>query len=62
MLKALIGVAVVLILLPFSALAALLVLLWMFWEKLGNLTLKVYDDYQRNKVIRSLSEVLSIDI
>ena len=48
MLKKLIGVAAVLILLPFSALAALLVLLWMFWEKLGNLTLKVYDDNQRN--------------
>lgn len=62
MLKAIIGVAAVLILFPFSAFAALLVLLWMFWEKLGNLTLRVYDDYQRNQGLRSPRRVLGIDI
>ena len=56
------GIAAVLILLPFSALAALLVLLWMFWEKLGDLTLRVYDDYQRTKVPDSPIGILSIDI
>jgi hypothetical protein len=62
MLKIFIRVAAVLIMMPFSAVAALLVLLWMFWEKLGELTLTVYEDYKGTRVIRSFSGVLSIDI
>ena len=59
MLKRFIGVAAVLVLLPVSAFAAFLALLWIFSEKLGNLTLAVYDDHQRTKVAAAHEENLS---
>jgi len=42
--------------LPYPRLAALLVLLWMFWEELGDLTLGAYDDYQVMKTETALKE------
>jgi hypothetical protein len=47
MLKVFVGIAAVFILMPYSEFVVLLVLLWVFWEDLGSLTLKVCDDYRR---------------
>lgn len=54
--KKVIGGTAVLMLLPYPRLAALLVLLWMFWEELGDLTLGAYDDYQVMKTETALKE------
>ena len=54
--KKVIGGTAVLMLLPYPRLAALLVLLWMFWEELGDLTLGAYDDYQLMKTEAALRE------
>ena len=45
------GITAALMLLPFSAFAALLVLLWIFWENLGDVTLRVYDDYRPHALV-----------
>lgn len=52
--KKVVGVTAALILLPYPELAFLLFLLWIFWEDLGNLTLKVYDDHQLAKTEKAL--------
>ena len=60
--KKVIGGTAVLILLPYPRLAALLVLLWMFWEELGDLTLGAYDDYQLMKTETALKESPSANV
>ncbi|MGO8815123.1 MAG: hypothetical protein ACLQVG_10765 [Terriglobia bacterium] len=52
--KKAVGVAAALIVLPYPELAFLLFLLWTFWEDLGNLTLKVYDDYKLFRTEKAL--------
>lgn len=57
-----IGVAVGLTWLPCPEFAALLLFLWMFWESLANLTLRVYDDYQLAKTEKALKGSLSANV
>jgi hypothetical protein len=61
-LKKLIGGAAALMFLPFPRVAALLALLWMFWEELGDLTLGAYDDYQVMKTETALKESPSANV
>lgn len=48
--------------LPFPRFALFLVLLWMFWENLGDLTLRTYDDYQLIKTEKALKKSLSANV
>lgn len=60
--KNVIGLSAGLMLLPFPRFALLLVLLWMFWENLGDLTLRIYDDYLLLKTEKALKASLSADV
>lgn len=57
-----IGVAAGLTWLPCPEFAVLLFFLWVFWENLGNLTLRVYDDYKLGKTEKALKGSLSADV
>ena len=57
-----IGVAASLMLWPFPELAGLLVFLWLFWENLGDLTLRIYDDYHMTKTEEALEESIHSDV
>ncbi len=57
-----IGVAAGLMLLPCPEFAVVLFFLWVFWENLGNLTLRVYDDYQLTKTQKALQGSLSANV
>ena len=61
-LRKFIGVAASLMLWPFPELAGLLVFLWLFWENLGDLTLRIYDDYHMTKTEEALEESIHSDV
>jgi hypothetical protein len=42
--------------------AGLLFFLWMFWESVGNLTVRTYDDYQVTKTEKALKASLSANV
>ena len=60
--KKAIGVTAGLMVLPSPGFAVLLFFLWMFWEKLGNLTLAAYDDYQLRKTEEALQGSLNANV
>ena len=45
---------------PYPEFAVLLFFLCMFWENLGDLTLRIYDDYQVTKTGKALKEGIDI--
>jgi hypothetical protein len=49
-----IGFAAWLMVVPSPAFGVLLFFLWMFWEKLGKMTLDAYDDYHLRKTEEAL--------
>jgi len=53
-LKKAVGVTAALMVLPYPEIAFLLFALWIFWEDLGDLTLKVYDDYKLFRTEKAL--------
>ena len=57
-----IGVAVGLMVVPYPESAVLLFFLWMFWEKLGNMTLAAYDDYHLRKTEEALKGSLNANV
>ena len=61
-LRKFIGVAASLMLWPFPELAGLLVFLWLFWENLGDLTVRIYDDFQLEKTEEALKESISAEV
>jgi hypothetical protein len=61
-LKRLIGVGAALMFWIYPEFVALLVLLWMFWESLGDLTLSIYDDFKLLKTEKALKESLSANV
>jgi hypothetical protein len=61
-LRKFIGVAASLMLWPFPELAGLLVFIWLFWENLGDLTLRIYEDYQMAKTEEALEENIHADV
>ena len=61
-LRKFIGVAASLMLWPFPELAGLLVFLWLFWENLGDLTLRIYDEHHMTKTQETLEESIHADV
>ena len=60
--KKFIGVGAALMFWAYPEFVALLLLLWMFWENLGDLTLRIYDDHQLLKTEKALKESLSANV
>ena len=60
--KKVIGVAAGLMLWPFPEFAVILFFLWLFWENLGDLTLRIHDDFQLEKTEKALKESVSANV
>lgn len=60
--KKFIGVAAGLALVPYPEFAVLLFFLWLFWENLGNLTLRIYDDRRLTQTQKALKASMSANV
>jgi hypothetical protein len=61
-LKKFIGVGAALLFWAYPEFVALLFLLWLFWENLGDLTLRIYDDYRMTKTEEALKESVNANV
>ncbi len=61
-LKKSVGAIAALLLWPYPEFAGLLVFLWVFWENLGDCTLRAYEDYQLTKTEKALNRSLDADV
>jgi hypothetical protein len=61
-LRKFIGVTASLMLWPFPELAGVLVFLWLFWENLGDLTLRIYDEHYMTMTEEALEESINADV
>lgn len=60
--KKFIGMAAGLALVPYPEFAVLLFFLWLFWENLGDLTLRIYDDRRLDKTQKALKASMSANV
>lgn len=60
--KKFIGVAAGLALVPYPEFAVLLFFLWMFWENLGDLTLRIHDGHQLVNTQEAPKASMSADV
>ena len=51
-----------LLIVPYPEFAVLLFFLCIFWENLGDLTLRIYDDYHLTKTEKALEESMSANV
>ena len=51
-----------LLIVPYPEFAVLLFFLCIFWENLGDLTLRIYDDHQLTKTEKALKESMSANV